>query len=133
MAELTVDGILRDQHDAIVVAVQARLCGDESMLRIAAQRELSESDLSRQVLGFWLKALGNDLTLGSTVTTRQNLHWMASFRVGHELVFDDVLVRRMFDDISAEIEARLETEALRAEYADYKAKVAALIDEVFPG
>jgi hypothetical protein len=38
----------------------------------------------------------------------------------------------MFDDISDEIDARLEAEALREEYAAYRVKVDKLIGDAFP-
>ena len=132
MTDTTMDDFLRDNHDAILVAVQARMRGDETMGRIAAQRELSESDLSSQVLGFWLQGIRSDLTLGSTATMAQNMQWLIGFRAGHDLPFDDAMVLRMFDDISDEIDARLDSEALREEYAAYREKVAKLIADAFP-
>ena len=51
MAEMTLDEFLRDNRDAILVAAKARMRGDETLVRMAAQRELSESDLVSQVLG----------------------------------------------------------------------------------
>jgi len=132
MAETTMDDLLRDNHDAILVGAQARLRGDDTMGRIAEQRALSESDLSSQVLGFWLQGIRSDLTLGSTATMKQNMEWLVAFRAGHQLPFDDAMVLRMFDELSDEIEARLDNDALRAEYADYRAKASALIVEAFP-
>jgi hypothetical protein len=113
MTEITMDDFLKDNHDAILVAVQARMRGDETMGRIATQRELSESDLSSQVLGFWLQGIRSDLTLGSTATMEQNMKWLVSLRAGHDLPFDDAMVMSMFDDISDEIDARLDSDAVR--------------------
>jgi hypothetical protein len=127
------DDFLKDNHDAIVVAVQARMRGDETMARIAVQRELGESDLSSQVLGFWLQGIRSDLTLGSTATIEQNLQWLIGFRAGHELPFDDVMVLQMFDYISDEIDGRLDSEALREEYAAYRKNAGKLISDAFPG
>jgi hypothetical protein len=132
MAETGMDEFLRDNHDAILVAVQARMRGDETMGRIAVQRELSESDLSSQVLGFWLQGIRSDLTLGSTATMRQNMQWLIGFRAGHDLPFDDAMVLRMFDDLSEEIEARLDSAELQAEYAAYREQVGKLIVDAFP-
>jgi hypothetical protein len=132
MAETTLDDFLKDNHDAILVAVQARMHGDETMGEIAVQRELSESDLASQVLGFWLQGIRSDLTLGSTATMAQNMQWLVRLRAGHDLPFDDAMVQRMFDDISDEIDARLEAEALREEYAAYRVKVDKLIGDAFP-
>ena len=99
MDEPTMDEFLKDNHDAILVAVQARMRGDETMGRVAAQRELSESDLASQVLGFWLQGIRSDLTLGSTATMAQNMQWLVSLRAGHDLPFDDAMVLSMFDDV----------------------------------
>jgi hypothetical protein len=126
------DDFLKDNHDAILVAVQTRMRGDETMGRVAAQRELSESDLASQVLGFWLQGIRSDLTLGSTATMEQNMQWLIGLRAGHELPFDDAMVLQMFDYISDEIDARLDSEALRAEYAAYREKAGKLITDAFP-
>ena len=128
----TMDGFLRDNHEAIVVAVQARMRGDETMGRVAAQRELSADDLSSQVLGFWLQGIRSDLTLGSTAAMEQSLSWLARLRAGHDLQFDDAEVLRLFDFISDEIDARLESADLREEYAAYREQVGRLITDVFP-
>jgi hypothetical protein len=133
MTEATLNDVVRNDHDAILAAVQARMRGDETMGDIAARRALSESDLSRQVLGFWLQGIASDLTLESTTTMQQNLQWLVSFRAGHDLPFDDAMVMRIFDDISDEIEARLDSPAPLAEYRTYRAKVARLIADAFPG
>jgi hypothetical protein len=132
MTEITMDDFLKDNHDAILVAVQARMRGDETMGRIATQRELSESDLASQVLGFWLQGIRSDLTLGSTATMAQNMKWLVSLRAGHDLPFDDDMVMSMFNDISDEIDARLESDGLRDEYAAYREKVGKLIVDAFP-
>jgi len=126
------DGFLRDNHEAILVAVQARMHGDDAMGRIAAQRELSADDLASQVLGFWLEGIRSDLTLGSTATMEQSLSWLARLRTGHQLQFDDAEVLRLFDFISDEIDARLESAGLREEYAAYRQQVGRLITDVFP-
>jgi len=132
MDDVTMDDVLRDNHDAILAAVQARMRGDETMSKVAAQRELTERDLSSQVLGFWLQGIRSDLTLGSTATVAQNLRWLTSLRTGHELPFENEMVRRMFDGISEEIEAHLDSSALRDEYAAYREEVDVLIDDAFP-
>jgi hypothetical protein len=132
MPETTMDEFLRDNHDAILVAVQTSMRGDETMRRVATQRELSESDLASQVLGFWLQAIRTDLALGSTAALEQNMEWLVSLRNGHELPFDDAMVLRIFDGISAEIDARLDSEPLRLEYAAYREKVGGLIADAFP-
>jgi 6-phosphogluconate dehydrogenase len=126
------DDVVGDDHDGILAAVQARMRGDEAMKRVAEQRELSESDLSSQVLGFWLQGIRSDLTLGSTVTMAQNLQWLKVLRAGHDLPFENEMVQRMFDDISAEIEARIDSHGMRAEYAEYRQAVTALIADAFP-
>lgn len=133
MSERRLDDLLGDDHDAILAAVQARMRGNETMKRVAGQRELSENDLSSQVLGFWLQGIRSDLTLGSTVTMAQNLQWLTSLRAGHDLPFENDLVLRMFDDISTEIEARLDSDEMRAEYAEYRHAVTGLIVAAFPG
>ena len=126
------DDFLRDDHDAIVAAVQARMKGDETMGRVAGQRELSESALASQVLGFWLQAIRTDLALGSTAALEQNLRWLVRLRAGHDLPFGDEMVMRMFDGISTEIDAQLTSDALREEYAIYREKAAGLINDAFP-
>ena len=132
MAETDLDDFLRDNHDAIIAAAQERMKGDETMGRVAAQRELSENDLASQVLGFWLQAIRTDLTLGSTAAMEQNLQWLVKLREGHGLPFDDEMVMRMFDDISAEIDSRLDSGAMCEEYAIYREKAVGLISEAFP-
>ena len=132
MDEATMDEFLRDNHDAILVAVQDKMRGDETMGRIAVQRDLSESALASQVLGFWLQGIRSDLTLGSTATMAQNMQWLVSLRAGHDLPFDDSMVLSMFDDISDEIERRLDSDGLRAEYAAYRLQVTKLITDAFP-
>ena len=126
------DDFMRDHHDSIVVAVQSRMRGDETMGRVAGQRELSESDLSGQVLGFWLQAIRTDLMLGSAAALEQNLQWLIRLRAGHGLPFGDEMVMRMFDDISTEIDAQLASDALREEYAIYRERAAGLISDAFP-
>lgn len=132
MGDVTLDDVLRDNHDAILAAVQVRMRGDVTMGKVAAQRELSESDLSSQVLGFWLQGIRSDVTLGSTATMAQNLQWLLRLRSGHELPFEDHMVQRMFDDISEEIEARLDSRGLREEWAAYRDHVTRLIGDTFP-
>jgi hypothetical protein len=84
------------------------------------------------VLGFWLQGIRSDLTLGSTATMAQNMQWLVRLRAGHDLPFDDSMAQRMFDDVSDEIDARLDGEALREEYAAYREKVDRLIVDAFP-
>ena len=126
------DDFLRDDHDAIVAAVQAHMKGDETMSRVAGQRELSEGGLASQVLGFWLQAIRTDLALGSTAALEQNLQWLVRLRAGHDLPFGDEMVMRMFDAISTEIDGQLKSDALREEYASYREKAAGLIKCAFP-
>lgn len=133
MGERPLDELLEDERDGIVVAVRERMRGDETMGKVAAQRQLREGELVAQVLSFWLQAVRTDLALGSTTAVRQNLEWLASLRSGHELPFDDGLVRRVFLDVSAEVEARLETSAQRAQYTAYRDEVLRLIAVTFPG
>ena len=127
------DEILKDHHAAIVAAVGARMRGDEDMAGVAGQRRLSESDLSAQVVGFWLEAIRTDLALNSTDAMEQNLEWLPRLRKGHDLHFGDAAVARCFALLSVEIEARLESGEHRAEYAGYRARVEGLIDRAFPG
>ncbi len=133
MAETTMDAFLGDNHDAILVAVAERMRGDEVMGDVATQRDLSQADMTSQVLGFWLQAIRTDLELGSTAALAQNFQWLARLRSGHDLPFDDAMVMRMFDEISAVIVARLDSEELRAEYDAYAGKVRVLVAETFPG
>ncbi len=128
----SLDDFMRDHRDAIVAAVAARMRDDAQMLAVAGKRELSESDLTSQVLGFWLQGIRSDLTLGTTTAMEQNLKWLTGFRAGHELPFDGEAVRRCFAEISEEIDSRLESDDLRSEYAAYRAKVDALVAESFP-
>jgi len=132
MLEPTLDEFLQDHHDAIVAAVQERLRGDPTMLRVAAQRGLGEGSLGSQVLGFWLQAMRTDLVLGSTAALAQNMGWLVNLRAGHQLPFDNAMVMRIFDDLSAEIDARLDTAALHSEYAAYRGRVIPLIAAAFP-
>ena len=127
------DDFLRDNHEAILAAVTARMHGDETLGRVAAQRALSRDVLAGQVLGFWLQGIRSDLTLGSTATMEQSLSWLVSLRAGHGLPFEDAMVRQVFDEISREIDGRLESPALRREYASYRARVDELIVAAFPG
>ena len=132
MTAKTMDEFLGDKQDAILAAVQTRIRGDETMARVAAQRELGEGDLTSQVLGFWLQGIRSDLTLGSTAAMEQSLQWLVSLRTGHDLPFSNEMVLRTFDDICAEIEARLCSQAQRDEYAAYEAQVRRLIADAFP-
>lgn len=132
MGDAAIDEVLRDQQAAIVAAVQERMRGDATMAKVAEQRGLSDAELSDQVIRFYLQAIGSDLALGSTVAMAQNLQWLAALRRGHDLPFADEMVRRMFDDISDEIQARLETDALREQYVAYRTRVADLVAESFP-
>jgi hypothetical protein len=132
MTEITLDEFLRDNHDTILVAVQARMRGDEQMGAVAVQRELRENDLASQVLGFWLQAIRTDIELGSTAALEQNLQWLVRLRSGHDLPFDDALVWRIFADLSDEIDARLDSDLARRDYTAYREKVGKLIAEAFP-
>ncbi len=132
MTERTLDEFLQEEQDVIIVAVRERMRGDDAMGAVAEQRQLSEGALAGQVLGFWLQAVRSDLLLGSTDAMRQNLEWLVRLREGHQLPFGDELVRRMFADISAEIEARLETDGQRAQYTPYRDEVLRLIAGTFP-
>jgi hypothetical protein len=132
MGAPSLDEFMKDNHDAILAAVAARMRGDDQMLAVAGKRQLSESDLSGQVLGFWLQGIRSDLTLGCTAAMEQNMKWLTAFRAGHELPFDGTAVRRCFAEISAEIDSRLDSEELRGEYAAYRAKVDKLVAGSFP-
>jgi hypothetical protein len=132
MSPSSLDEFMRDNHDAILAAVTARMRGDDQMLAVAGQRQLSESNLSSQVLGFWLQGIRSDLALGSTAAMEQNMKWLVSFRAGHELPFDGKAVRRCFDEISAEIDFRLDSDDLRSEYAGYREQVDRLVAGSFP-
>ena len=132
MNDPALDQVLHDQRDAIMVAVQARMRGDETMTRVAIQRDLSESDLAIQVLGFWLQAIRTDLELGSTAALEQNMEWLVKLRAGHALPFGDDMVMWMFEEISDEVDARLPTASMREEYAAYRVKVQRLISAAFP-
>jgi hypothetical protein len=132
MAQASLDEFLKDNHDAVLAAVAAKMRGDEDMVKVAAHRDLSEADLNSQVLGFWLQGIRSDLTLGSTVAMEQNMSWLKSFRSGHDLPFDGAAVRRCFAEISAEICSRLEGQELVAEYSAYRAEVEGLIADSFP-
>jgi hypothetical protein len=127
-----IDEILRDAGDEIVVGVKSRLRGDETMHDVAAQRSLAEGDLIGQVVGFWLQGIGSDLAIGGTAAMAENLSWLVRFRSGHRLLFGNEMVLRMFEDVSAEIEARLASESERAQYASYRAEVEELIAQAFP-
>ena len=133
MAPASLDEFLKDNNDAILAAVTARMRGDEDMTKVATQRDLSEADLNSQVLGFWLQGIRSDLTLGTTAAMEQNMKWLKSFRSGHDLLFDGKAVRRCFAEISDEIDSRLEAEELRAEYSAFRAEVDRLILKSFSG
>ena len=133
MAPASLDEFLKDNNDAILAAVTARMRGDEDMTKVATQRDLSEADLNSQVLGFWLQGIRSDLTLGTTAAMEQNMKWLKSFRSGHDLLFDGKAVRRCFAEISDEIDSRLEAEELRAEYSASRAEVDRLILKSFSG
>jgi hypothetical protein len=132
MERASLDEFLKDNHDAILAAVAARMRGDEDMVKVAAHRDLSEADLNSQVLGFWLQGIRSDLTIGSTAAMEQNMGWLKSFRSGHDLPFDGKAVRRCFAEISAEICSRLEEQELVTEYSAYRAEVERLIADSFP-
>ncbi len=132
MSTPSLDEFMRDNHDAILAAVASRMRDDAQMLAVASKRQLSENDLTSQVLGFWLQGIRSDLTLGSTAAMEQNMKWLTGFRAGHELPFDGEAVRRCFAEISAEIDSRLESDALRGEYAAYQARVDTLVADSFP-
>jgi hypothetical protein len=123
---------LREDHDAILAAVAARMRGDEDMGKVAARRGLSEADINSQVLGFWLQGIRSDLTLGTTAAMQQNMSWLKSFRSGHDLPFDGRAVRRCFAELSDEIDSRLETEEHRAEYSAFRTQVNKIISDSFP-
>ncbi len=132
MADQTIDELLKEDHASILAAVRERMRGDETMGAVAAVRELSEGDLTAQVLDFWLQGIRTDLALGITHTMQQNLEWLVAFRAGHELPFDGRSVAWMFAEISDEILARLPADDLRAEYETYAAAVRQLIAQTFP-
>ncbi len=133
MTDRSLEELLEDEEDAIVVAVRERMRGDESVGRVATQRQIREGDLLAQVTGFWFQAMRSDIALGFCDSMRQSLSWLVSFRSGHQLPFGDDLVGRMFEDISEEIEARLETDGQRRQYIAYRDEVRGIIAETFPG
>ena len=132
MAGVTLDDFLRGQHDAIVYAVQTRMKGDQAMGRVADRQGLSESELSSQVVGFFLQAIRADAAIGSTTTLEENLQWLVVLRSGHDLPFGDEMVMHMFDEVSEEIEARLPSKVLREEYKAYREKGEELVRRAFP-
>ena len=132
MTESTLDEVIRENSAAILVAAQTRMRDDNTMAEMAAQRDLTASDLVSQVLGFWLQAIGTDVTLGSTAAMEQGLAWLVRLREGHDLPFDDAMVANMFDVIATRIEAHLESPALNREFGAYREAVTALIAEEFP-
>lgn len=132
MNERTMDELLADNRDAILVGAQARLRGQDAMARVAEHAEISENDLGSQVIGFWLQAIRTDLELGSTTAIEQNLQWLVRLRSGQEVPFDDLMVMQMFEVISDEVDARLEPVVLREEYATYRDSVRRLILDAFP-
>lgn len=129
MIDSGLGAVLEKARAAVLAAAVARMSGDSEMTRVAAQRELSQADLSEQILGFWLQAVNTDLTLGSTAAMKQNLDWLLRFRTGHALPFSDSAVRRCFVYLSDEIEARLQDEGQLATYAAYRREVERLMDE----
>ncbi len=132
MTEQTISEVLTEHHDDILAGARARLRGDETMARLAAQREMGGSEMIGQVIGFWLEAIGTDLALGSTTAIEQNLGWLVRLRAGQDLGFGDALVALMFEDIASEIDERLTTEVMREEFAAYRRAVNGLIAESFP-
>jgi hypothetical protein len=132
MSEQTIQDVLSERHDEILVDARGRLRGDETMKQLAAQRAMGESEMVGQVIGFWLEAIGTDLALGSTAAIEQNLGWLARLRAGQGLPFEDVLVSRMFDDIAVAIDERLTTPAMHEEFDTYRSAVNGIIAAAFP-
>ena len=102
------------------------------MVRVAALRGLSESELMNQVLGFCLDAMQSDLDLGRAVAIERDVRWLRGFRDGHSLPFSGDAVRRCFLELSSEVEARLESDAQRSEYAAFRRRLDSIVDEAFP-
>jgi hypothetical protein len=130
--ERTIDDVLREHHDEILTAARARLRDDETMAHLAAQREMGESEMVGEVIGFWLQAIGTDLALGSTAAIEQNLGWLVRLRAGQDLPFADALVSRMFDEIADEIDARLPSATMHEQFGGYRLEVHGLISAAFP-
>lgn len=132
MSDADLESVLVEYAEEIVVGAKARLRGEESMAAMAAERNLTEGEMAGQVLGFWLQAIRTDVALGTTAAIEQNLTWLVRLRSGQDLHFADALVTRMFDDLSAEIDTRLASDAARTRYAGYRRDVSALILQSFP-
>ena len=132
MTDRTIDAVLAEHHDEILMAVRGRLRGDETMAHVAAQREMDQGQMVAEVIGFWLQAIATDLALGSTAAIEQNLGWLVRLRAGQDLPFADALVSTMFDDIAQEIDARLPTATMHEEFAEYRRAVDGLIAAAFP-
>jgi hypothetical protein len=124
--------MLGEHHDAILVEMQTRLIGEDSMVAMAEQRGLSERELLSQVFGFWLQAIRTDAELGSTAGLAQNLDWLVRLRAGHGLQFEDSMVLRMFNELSTAVQERIDSQDIRAQYAAYQADVTDLISCTFP-
>ena len=61
MTERMIDAVLEEYHDEILVSARARMRGDESMAALATQRDMGESAMVGQVIGFWLAAIRTEL------------------------------------------------------------------------
>jgi hypothetical protein len=133
MADSGFDQFFRDHGEDIVAGASARLGGDATVGALAGQRDLGEDQLLTQVFGFWLEGIRSDLSLGSAVALEHDLTWLSRLREGHQLLFDDGMVLRMFTALSEEIERRLTSSAQRREYEAYRARVTGLIGAAFPG
>jgi hypothetical protein len=131
MRRPSLDAVLADDRDAIVAAVIARMTGDDAMSHVAEQRDLSQSQLLSQVVGFWLEGIRTDLALGGTAAMSQNLAWLRRYQQGNGLAFDGDSVRSCFGALCAEIEPRLGSDAQRHEYSVFRIGVERLIDDSF--
>jgi len=132
LTDRMIGDVLREHHDEILIAARTRLRDDETMAQLAAQREMGESEMVGEVIGFWLQAIGTDLALGSTAAIEQNLGWLVRLRAGQDLPFADALVSRMFDDVAEEIDVRLPSVGMREEFGEYRLAVHGLIAAAFP-
>ena len=132
MGASSLDEFMKDNHDAILVAVAARMRGDDQML---ARRRQAAAERERSVRpGARLLAAGHPERSDPGVHSRDGAeHEVAGGLSGGSRA----PVRRhggaqCFAEISAEIDSRLDSEELRGEYAAYRAKVDELVAGAFP-
>ncbi len=132
LAEDTLDAALAAMKADVIAAAGERLRGHVALVGMAEGRDVNPSEMVGRILGFWLDAIITDAALGSASAMRQSVGWLDRLREGHDLPFDDAMVLEMFEVISSEIAQRLDSPALREQYAAYQAPVQALIASAFP-